>query len=113
MLPVMKSPAEQVDHRKNLFRERGANKHQGKDLNKTEKKRDRLKKKEVVVAGAVFGMALLFCAQGARAAALASDNGSLYQNPGGRLIPKASRQWNPSTLGPPSDACERYLLERE
>jgi hypothetical protein len=35
-----------------------------------------------------LGMALLFCARGARAADLASDNGSLYQNPWGPSNPQ-------------------------
>jgi hypothetical protein len=42
-----------------------------------------LKKKAVAATAAALGMALLFYAQGARAANLASDNGSLYQNPWG------------------------------
>ena len=54
-------------------------------------------------------MALLFCAQGARAANLASDNGSLYQNPWGPGYPNQTGtgfapwvfdQWNPSTSNP-------------
>src|ERR1700751_3791259 len=36
-------------------------------------------------------MALLFCSQDARAANPASDNGSLYQNPWGQIIPKTRR----------------------
>lgn len=43
--------------------------------------------KEKAVAAALL-MALLFCAQGARAAALASDNGSFYQNPWGPTSPQ-------------------------
>lgn len=39
-------------------------------------------------AAAALGMALLFCAQGARAATPASDNGSLYQNPWGPTNPQ-------------------------
>jgi len=66
-----------------------------------------LKKK--VVTAAALGMVLLFCAQGARAANLASDNGSLYQNPWGPGYPNQTGtgfapwvfdQWNPSTSSP-------------
>jgi hypothetical protein len=44
-----------------------------------------MKKKALTAA---LGMALLFCAQGARAATPASDNGSLYQNPWGPTNPQ-------------------------
>ena len=54
-------------------------------------------------------MALLFCAQGARAANLASDNGSAYQNPWGPANPQNQTnsgfapwvfdQWNPNSSG--------------
>jgi hypothetical protein len=47
-----------------------------------------LKKKAVVATAAALWMALLFCAQGARAANLASDNGSAYQNPWGPANPQ-------------------------
>jgi FG-GAP-like repeat len=78
MLPVMKAPADHEDDEKNIFRVRSANKRQGKGLNRREKT-DRMK--SVVATAAALGMALLFCTQGVRAGNLASDNGSLYQNP--------------------------------
>jgi hypothetical protein len=65
-----------------------------------------LKKRAVVVTAAALGTALLFCPQGARAADLASDNGSLYKNPWGPdnpqnesstgFVPWVFDQWNPN-----------------
>jgi hypothetical protein len=58
-------------------------------------------------------MPLLFCAQDARATNLASDNGSLYQNPWGPGNPQSQPnsgfapwvfdQWNPSSTNPPTN----------
>jgi hypothetical protein len=69
-----------------------------------------LKKKAVVATAAALGMALLFYAQGAKAANLASENGSLYQNPWGPDNPQNQTttgfgpwvfdRWNPN----PSDS---------
>jgi FG-GAP-like repeat len=75
-----------------------------------------LKKKAVVATAAALGIALLFCAQGARAAAPASDNGSAYQNPWGPANPQSQPnsgfapwvydQWNPdaswNSIPPPN-----------
>jgi len=47
-----------------------------------------LKTKAIVTTAAALGMALFFCAQGARAATPASDQGSLYQNPWGPANPQ-------------------------
>jgi hypothetical protein len=69
-----------------------------------------LKKKTVVISAAALGMALLFFAQGVRAANPASDNGSLYHNPWGPASPQFRTstgfaswvfdQWNPPTQSP-------------
>ena len=71
--------------------------------------------KKGVGTAAALGMALFFCVQGARAAALASDSGSSYQNPWGPNTPQNQNrtkagfapwvfdQWNPSTLNPPTN----------
>jgi hypothetical protein len=71
-----------------------------------------LKKKAAVATAAVLGMALLFGAQGARAADLANDNGSLYQNPWGPGNPQSQAStgfapwvfdlYNPPTNNPPT-----------
>jgi len=68
-----------------------------------------LKKKAAVATAAALGMALLFYAQGSRAANLASDNGSLHQNPWGPdnpqnqtstgFAPWVFDQWNPNASG--------------
>jgi hypothetical protein len=43
-----------------VLRAKSANKRQRKDLNRTEKKTEKLKKKVVVTTAAALGMALLF-----------------------------------------------------
>jgi AMMECR1 domain-containing protein len=68
-----------------------------------------LKKKAVVATAAALGMALLSYPQGARAAALASENGSTYQNPWGPVNPQNQPnsgfapwvfdEWNPNSSG--------------
>jgi len=72
----------------------------------------RVKKKAAVATAAALGMALLFGAQGARAADLASDNGLLYQNPWGPGNPQSQAStgfapwvfdlYNPPTNNPPT-----------
>jgi|SRR5271166_723351 len=58
-------------------------------LTKQKKRKEiQLKNKAVVATAAALGIALLFYAQGARAANPAIDNGSLYQNPWGPVNPQ-------------------------
>ena len=78
----MKSPAHYQQDRNNIFQVKSANKRHGNGLSRIENQIETLKKKAVVATAAALGMALLY-AQGARAAAPASDNGSAYQNPWG------------------------------
>ena len=104
----------------NSFSVKSTNKRQGNGFNKTEKKTEKLNKKAVVATAAALGTALLFCAQGARAANLASDNGSLYQNPWGQANPQSQPasgfapwvfdQWNPSTYNPPTNTTPAGLF---
>jgi hypothetical protein len=69
-----------------------------------------LKKKTAVISAAALGMALLFFAQGVRAANPAKDSGSGYVNPWGPAYPQFQPktgfaswvfdQWNPPTQTP-------------